>query len=138
MLMSCLSAGALPYDVRNCLGERKDGLGIAKIFIDAAIDLMGSREQGAEFGGWCIDGTKANRSAKNVLKEICPQWINTTCVAHGCALAIKDFCKYSQTHGCKWIQEVNDQANTIANSVQDSEITYLNPVPSRVTGYVTL
>jgi hypothetical protein len=70
---SCLSAGALPYDVRNCSGERKDGLGIAKILIDAAIDLMGSREQVTEFGGWCTDGTKAKRVAKNVLEEICPQ-----------------------------------------------------------------
>jgi hypothetical protein len=55
--------------VRICSGERKDELGIAKIFLDAAIDIVGSIEQAAEFGGWCIDGTKANRSAINLLEE---------------------------------------------------------------------
>jgi hypothetical protein len=121
------NAGALLYDVRNCSDERKDGEGIARILSAAGIDIMGDTAGAAEFGGWCIDGTKANRSAIRLLEEEHPSWINTTCVAHGGALAIKDFCKvvkttgrYSKTYGCVWIKDVNERANTIANYVQDS------------------
>lgn len=126
-VITSLSTSALLYDVRNCSNERKDGLGIAKILTNAAIDIIGGEEHAADFGGWCVDGTKANRLAIRDLELHHPEWINTTCVAHGGALAIKDFCKvtkgagrYGKTFGCKWISEVNDQANTVANYVQDS------------------
>lgn len=124
-----MNAGALLYDVRDCSDERKDGAGIAKILSAAGMDIMGSEECAAEFGGWCIDGTKANRSAIRLLEVEHPTWVNTTCVAHGGALAIKDFCKtvktagrYSKTYGCQWIKDANEKANTIANYVQDSGI----------------
>jgi hypothetical protein len=114
--------------VRNCSDERKDGEGIARILSAAGIDIMGGAAGAAEFGGWCIDGTKANRSAIRLLAEEHPTWINTTCAAHGCALAIKDFCKVvkttgrnSMTYGCAWIKDVHERTNTIANYVQGSD-----------------
>ena len=121
-----LNPGALLYDVRNCSDERKDASGIAKILSAAGMDIMGE-ECAADFGGWCIDGTKANCSAIRLLEAEHPTWVTTTCIAHGGALAIKDFCNiiktaghYSKTYGCAWIKGVNDKANKIANYIQDS------------------
>ena len=65
---SSLNAGALLYDVRNCSDERKDGAGIAKILGEAGMDIMGGEDGAAEFGGWCIDGTKAKCSAIRLLE----------------------------------------------------------------------
>lgn len=118
--------GALLYDVRYS-DERKDDAGIAKILSVAGNDIMGGEDSAADFGGWCIDDTKANRSAIRLLEAAHPTWVNTTCVAHGGALALKDFFKVvknigrdSKTYGCAWIKHVNEKASTSANYMQHS------------------
>jgi hypothetical protein len=49
------------------------------------------------------------------------------CIAHGNALAMKDFCKFSRSQGrhsnewgMQWLTSINDDANVLANFVNDS------------------
>jgi hypothetical protein len=56
-----------------------------------------------------------------------PTWVCVGCAAHGVHLAMKDFCKHSFSRGrtamewgIKWLADVNKDANTIANYLNDS------------------
>jgi hypothetical protein len=123
-----LHAGVLLYDVRNCSDMRKDAAGIAELLSGTGAAIMGGEERADIFGGWVVDNTRTHMSALRLLEEERPTWVNTGCIAHGTALAIKDFCKvtktggrYSVTWGCPWLSETNDAANTIANYIQDGQ-----------------
>jgi hypothetical protein len=92
---------------------------------------VGGEELADKFGGWTLDNTKANKSVLKILaeKEESEKWINVGCIAHGLALAMKDFCNYKAGSGrsakdntweVKWLFELNRGANAIANFVNDS------------------
>lgn len=126
-LITAAVVGALLFDVRNCSDIRKNKEGIAELLEETAVKIMGGEEKAAQFGGWTIDNTRTNKAAISILEDKRPDWINLGCVAHGTALAIKDFCKVvktggrnSTTFGCKWLKEVNDEANEAANFINDS------------------
>jgi hypothetical protein len=122
-----LCTGAVLYDVKNCSSVRKNAAGIAQILDEAGIDIVGGEVHAADFGGWCVDNTRANMAALSILAEERPAWVNTGCIAHGLALAMKDMCRvqrtsgrYSTTWGCEWLAQVNDSANTVANYINDA------------------
>jgi hypothetical protein len=126
-LITAAVVGALLFDVRNCSDIRKNKEGIAELLEETAVKTMGSEQNAAQFGGWTIDNTRTNKAAISILENKRPDWINLGCVAHCTALAIKDFCKVvktggctSTTFGCKWLKEVNDEANEAANFINDS------------------
>jgi hypothetical protein len=80
---------------------RKDGAAIADLLLRVGIEIMGGVEGAGRFGGWCLDNTKANITAISILAEHDkqPAWVNTGCIAHGTALAMKDFCTVKKTSG---------------------------------------
>jgi hypothetical protein len=84
-------SGALLFDVRDCSAIRKDGDGIACELENIGVAIMGGEERAEEFGGWCIDNTKANMKGLQILRETRPEWIGLGCVAHGAHSAMKDF-----------------------------------------------
>ena len=76
-----------------------------------------------------LDNTKTNCAAMNELQRKHPKWIMRGCIAHGLALAMKDFVKYTsssgrgaseRTWGLRWAERVLDVAFKIANFLQDS------------------
>jgi hypothetical protein len=61
------------------------------------------------------------------LEETRPEWVNLGCIAHGTALPIQDFCKFSRSQGChstewgvQWLTSINNDANMLANYISDS------------------
>jgi hypothetical protein len=122
-----VSAVALLWDVRNCTDMRKNSEGIAEFLSATGAEIMGGEEHAGKFAGWTVDNTRANIAALRILEKDRPAWANQGCIAHGLALAMKDFCKvtrtggrYSRQYGCDWISAVSAGANTIANYVNDS------------------
>jgi hypothetical protein len=72
--------------------------------------------------GWTVDNTRANMGALQQLEADHPEWINVGCIAHGLALAMKDFCSYKKTPGrfstrwgISWLADVTDRVNVAAN-----------------------
>jgi hypothetical protein len=120
-------AGALLWDVRNCSEMRKDGPGIARLLFEMGTEIMGGPQHTSSFGGWTVDNTRSNMKALRLLEVQAREWINVGCIAHGTALAMKDLCKvqrttgrYSSVWGNKILAETVEQANTVANFIQDS------------------
>jgi hypothetical protein len=108
---------------------RKDAIAIAELLLDVGTEIMGSVERAGRLGGWCLDNTKANMKAMRILAQPDkrPMWVNVGCIAHGTALAMKDFCtvrktagRHSITWGVPWLADINDKANCIANYIQDA------------------
>lgn len=118
------------HDAINCSDMRKDASAIANFLLNAAADLVGSTDEDLErLAGWILDNTKANWKAMLRLQEDHPKWILRGCFAHGQNLLMKDFCKYkaatgprafARTFGMRWAQQQVEDANTIANFIQDS------------------
>ena len=66
-----------------------------------------------------------------ILVEKHPQWIMWGCIAHGLALAMKDFTTFTagwgqnakhNSWGCKWAEIALAAANKIANYLNDSHV----------------
>jgi hypothetical protein len=119
--------GALLYDVRDCSDIRKNESGIANLLSQIGAEIMGGVQHSAGFAGWVIDNTRSNHAAIRSLQETQPEWVNVGCIAHGTALAMKDFCKFSRSQGrhstewgVQWLTSVNKDANMLANFVHDS------------------
>jgi hypothetical protein len=87
--------GALLHDLRDCSDLLKNESGIAKVVSEVGAEIMGGMQNAAGFGDWVIDNTRSNHAAIRSLEETRPEWVNVGCIAHGTALAIKDFCKLS-------------------------------------------
>lgn len=122
-----LHAEALLYDVRNCSDLRKDAVGIADVLSKVGTAIMGGAEHASGFAGWVLDNTRSNHAAMRLLEEKQPNWANLGCIAHGSALAMKDLCKHGRTKGrystewgVEWLAQLNDDANTVANYINDS------------------
>jgi hypothetical protein len=118
---------ALLFDVRNCSGTRQDAQGIALLLSEVGCEVMGGKEHAPIFAGWTLDNTRANRAAMSLLEVEHPSWVCVGCSAHGVHLAMKDFCKHSFSRGrttvewgVKWLADVNKDANTVANFLNDS------------------
>ena len=129
------AAGAYLYDVRNCSDMRKDATEIAEVLFEMGCSVVGGEANGEKFGGWTLDNTKPNMSALRQLREdpkfkvASGKWMNIGCKAHGGGLSMKDFCKYdadkgknakANAYGVQWMEEVNRNANMIANFLHDS------------------
>jgi hypothetical protein len=119
--------GALLYDVRDCSDLRKNESGIAKLLREVEAEIMEGVQNAAGFAGWVIDNTRSNHSAIRSLDGTLPEWVNVGCIAHGTALAMKDFCKFSRYQGrhstewgVRWLTSINNDANMLANFVNDS------------------
>jgi hypothetical protein len=119
--------GALLYDMRDCSDIRKNESGIAKLLSQTGAEIMGGVQHSAGFAGWVIDNTRSNHAAIRSLQETQPEWVNVGCIAHGTALAMKDFCKFSRSQGrhstewgVQWLTSINKDANMLANFVHDS------------------
>lgn len=122
--------GTLLHDVLNCSAVRKDADGIADMLIDAAEKMTGG--ECSRVAGWILDNTKANWAAMKKLAAEHPDWIMRGCIAHGLALSMKDFTKFTagrgrtakqDTWGCKWAETTLAAANKIANFINDSPAT---------------
>jgi hypothetical protein len=92
-----------------------------------ALEIMKGEQEADNFAGWTIDNTRTNMAALQILAHERPKWINCGCIAHGLALAMKDFCRCFKTRGCnsktwgaQWIATVNDATNSMANYLNDS------------------
>jgi hypothetical protein len=119
--------GALLYDVRDCSNIRKNESRIANLLSQTGAEIMGGVQHSAGFAGWVIDNTRSNHAAIRSLQETQPKWVNVGCIAHGTALAMKDFCKFSRSQGRpsiewgkQWLTSFNKDANMLANFVHDS------------------
>lgn len=121
------ATGALLHDVLNCSAVRKDADGIADMLLDAAEKMSGG--DCGRIAGWILDNTKANWAAMKQLATEHPDWIMRGCIAHGLALAMKDFTKFTagrgqaakqNTWGLKWAEATLAAANKIANYINDS------------------
>lgn len=108
---------------------RKDSTGIAAM-LETAAEQMSGGELG-RISGWILDNTKANWGAMKILVEKHPQWIMRGCIAHGLALAMKDFTTFTigrgqnakhNSSGCKWAETALAAANKIANYLNDSHV----------------
>lgn len=126
-----LRAGAVVYDIRNCFDIREKGDEMAKLLHEVASEIMGHRPA-HEFGGWCMDHTKASVIAIPKLETIEPKWVHVGCFSHSLNLAIKDLCKFQPSSiiegastsveggsdmcwGLEWLQTCYESANTVAN-----------------------
>jgi hypothetical protein len=126
MLQTCkvLShpAGALLFDVRNCVEMRKSGPDIANLLHEVGKEIMSDRRL-HEFGGWTLDNTKANCAAMRELALLVPEWVNVGCIAHGMNVVVRDFCKVvkssgrgATTFGVEWMEDANERVNTIVTA----------------------
>jgi hypothetical protein len=115
------------YDVRDCSDMRKDEFGIADLLSKIGSEIMGGDEHACDFAGWVADNTRTNHAALKRLEQTQPKWVNVGCIAHGVALSMKDFCKFSRSQGrysiewgVQWLAAVNNDANMLANYLNDS------------------
>jgi hypothetical protein len=119
--------GALLYDVRDCSDLRKNESGIAKLLSEVGAKVMGGVQNAAGFAGCVIDNTRSNHAAIRSLEGTWSDWVNVGCIAHGTALAMKDFCKFSRSQGrhstewgVRWVTSINNNTNMLENSVNGS------------------
>jgi hypothetical protein len=68
-LIPAAVVGANLFDVRNCSDVRKNKEGIAELLKETAVEIMGSEENAAQFGGWTIDNTRTNKAAISILED---------------------------------------------------------------------
>jgi hypothetical protein len=124
------TTGALLHDVLNCSAVRKDADSIVSMLLSAAEKMSGG--DCGHIAGWILDNTKANWGAMKQLVAVHPDWIMPGCIAHGLALAMKDFTKFTvgwgqaakqNTWGLKWVEVTLAAANTIASYINDSPAT---------------
>jgi hypothetical protein len=90
-------------------------------------EIVGAKELENIFAGCTLDYTRANRATMNLLEDEHPTWACVGCSAHGGHLLMKDLCKHSCSRGrtavqwgVKWLADVNKDANTIADYLNDS------------------
>jgi hypothetical protein len=127
---------------------RKDSAAIAQFLETAAASLVGVTEIELErLVGWVLDNTRSNWRAMLTLQEKHPKWIMRGCFAHGLNLLMKDFCKFQpgfghgaveRTHGLKWAEGIVEDANTVANFLQDSGPAHQQVIATALDMHVRL
>jgi len=92
--------------------------------LETAAEQMSGGEL-ARISGWILDNTKANWGAMKFLVEKHPQWIMRGCIAHGLALAMKDFTTFTTGRG----QNARTPESTTAGAASGQRLPW--PLPTR-------